>query len=162
MTKRQADTIIAGIFSILICQVLCTAVLLREQDRAKSQGMQSETVVQQRGASVTVPAETSASEPIKDRRAVAAEEITNFESGLAMYQSDTGHYPSQEIGMEVLVRNVGNETHWKGPYLHNTDMIRPDPWGHGYSYRAPPTRTGSDFLISSEGDGVPITSQTIK
>lgn len=35
MTKRQANTIIAGIVAVILTQILCTAVLVSSQERAR-------------------------------------------------------------------------------------------------------------------------------
>jgi general secretion pathway protein G len=95
------------------------------------------------------------------RKSAAGADITNFSSALQMYYADTGHYPTTEQGLNALLQNVGNEPKWKGPYLHNESAIRPDPWGHAYKY-VEPGPNGEDFFISSDGDGEPITTETVK
>lgn len=95
------------------------------------------------------------------RKSAAASDITNFSSALQMYYADTGHYPTTEQGLNALLNNVGNEPRWKGPYLHNESAIRPDPWGNQYKY-VEPGPNNEDFLISSDGDGQAITSDSIK
>ncbi len=95
------------------------------------------------------------------RKSAAATDITNYSGALQMYYADTGHYPTAEQGLNALLQNPGGEDKWKGPYLHNESMIRPDPWGHGYKY-VEPGPNGEDFFISSEGDGEAITTQTVK
>jgi len=95
------------------------------------------------------------------RKAAATSDITNFSSSLQMYYADTGHYPTTEQGLAGLIQNVGNEPKWKGPYLHNQAEVPLDPWSHQYKY-VEPGPNGEDFLISSDGDGEAITSDTIK
>ena len=95
------------------------------------------------------------------RKSAASSDITNFSSALQMYYADTGHYPTSEQGLIALLQDPGGEGKWKGPYLHNESQIRPDPWGHQYKY-VQPGPDNEDFLISSDGDGEIITSQTIK
>ena len=95
------------------------------------------------------------------RKAAATSDITNFSSTLQLYYADTGHYPSTEQGLAALIQNVGNEPKWKGPYLHNQAQVPLDPWSHAYKY-VEPGPNGEDFIISSDGDGEPITSDTIK
>jgi len=95
------------------------------------------------------------------RIAAAKSDITNFGSALQMYYADTGHYPTTEQGLQALLTNVGDEPRWKGPYLHNETAIRPDPWGNPYKY-VQPGPNGTDFDISSAGDGNPITTESVK
>jgi len=37
LTRRQANTIIAGIIAVILAQILCTAVLLRGQERTRKE-----------------------------------------------------------------------------------------------------------------------------
>jgi general secretion pathway protein G len=110
-------------------------------------------------AAVVVP---NVIKKIRDGRIGAATaDITNFSSTLQLYYADTGNYPSSEQGLTALIQNVGNEPKWKGPYLLNQAQVPLDPWSHSYKY-VQPGPNGEDFLISSDGDGEPITSDTIK
>jgi hypothetical protein len=45
LTKRQANTIIGGIIAVLLAQILCTAVLLRGQERTRKEAEASMDVL---------------------------------------------------------------------------------------------------------------------
>ena len=93
--------------------------------------------------------------------AAVASDITTYCGALEAYHADMGHYPHTAQGLQALLQNVGNDPKWKGPYMHNETTIRPDPWGHPYKY-VTPGPNGESFVISSDGDGRPITTEMIK
>jgi len=158
MTRRRADTIIGGIIAILIMQLLCTAVVLRRQELDRIRTAPAGAEVHE-GNPVPEWFTPPTAETLRaERRAATISDISNFMSALEMYRYDTGHYPSTRVGLSVLVRNVDGESDWKGPYLHAITEICQDPWGSEYTYTAP-GRYGHPYLISSAGDGQPITSE---
>jgi len=54
---------------------------------------------------------------------------------LDLYLLDTGHYPTEQEGLAILVQKPNN-AEWHGPYL-KTKGIPLDPWGRPYIYRFP-------------------------
>lgn len=95
------------------------------------------------------------------RREAAIRQITSFSDALEMYQSDTGHFPTTDAGVDALVINSNNDPNWRGPYLHNTMPPLLDPWGHPYKY-ANPGPLGEPYFISTDAKVWPISTETIK
>ncbi|HLJ57104.1 MAG TPA: type II secretion system protein GspG [Chthonomonadaceae bacterium] len=160
MTKRQANNIIAGIVAILAMQILSTWMVLRGQER---QAAPQPALASASGWSGAPPqplaeAPPPPKDPPQARTETAAADLSNFGSALQMYYVDTGHYPNTADGLTALVRNVAHEPEWKGPYLHNTDAICPDPWGRPYRYTGP-RPGGPQYRIESEGDGETIAAE---
>ena len=69
---------------------------------------------------------------------------------LDLYNQDVGHYPTTEQGLQALVENP-NLPEWRGPYLKSG--VKPDPWGHPYSYELNPTDPPHYTLRSAGPDG---------
>jgi general secretion pathway protein G len=63
-------------------------------------------------------------------------EMRNMETALDLYLIDVGRYPTQQEGLDALVKNPGGLQGWHGPYL-KTNRVPVDPWGHSYQYRVP-------------------------
>lgn len=82
----------------------------------------------------------------------ARAQIAALAKALDVYRLDTGHYPSQEIGLQGLVASPPNEPKWQGPYLEKA--VPPDPWGNAYQYRIPGEH-GEYDLLSYGKDGKP-------
>lgn len=82
----------------------------------------------------------------------ARSQIDAFEKALEQYRIDTGKFPTDEQGLNVLFVRPAAEPRWQGPYLKKSPPM--DPWGNPYVYR----RLGadSDYEILSLGkDGLP-------
>jgi general secretion pathway protein G len=73
----------------------------------------------------------------------AALQIENLSSTLDMYRLEIGRYPSNEEGLEALVKKPGDAANWNGPYLKNGQVPK-DPWGFEYQYRFPGEQGGVD------------------
>lgn len=98
-------------------------------------------------AAVVVPAVLGR---IKDARISAAiSDISNFKTGLANYNLDTGQYPSSDQGLNALLVNPGVPK-WNKPYLENLTKIPADPWGNPYIYKCP-SENGQEYDILSAG-----------
>ena len=70
------------------------------------------------------------------RRAAAKQQITNFETALDMYETDSGAYPTTAQGLEALRTEPSPKPkNWKGPYMKKETPV--DPWGNPYQYKAP-------------------------
>ena len=83
---------------------------------------------------------------------VAQAQIDGLGKALNQYRLDTGHYPTTEQGLAVLMARPSNEAKWDGPYLKKA--VPPDPWGKPYNYRFPGEH--GDYDIYSYGkDGQP-------
>ena len=78
----------------------------------------------------------------------------SFRVALALFEQDTGRYPSTEEGLDVLIQSP-QERNWKGPYLESA-LIPVDPWGNAYRYTYPSELMNSEYLydiISAGPDG---------
>ena len=78
-------------------------------------------------------------------------QIQQLGSILDIYKLDTGHYPSQQAGLQALVTAPAGATNWNGPYLKNKDSLT-DPWGNPYQYKFPGSHGDYD-LYSYGADG---------
>ena len=77
--------------------------------------------------------------------------IAELESSLERFNLHLDRYPTAEEGLKVLVEAPsGDEKKWRGPYIK---MLRPDPWGNPYQYRAPGIHHTSSFDLWSRGSG---------
>ncbi|MCK4837263.1 MAG: type II secretion system major pseudopilin GspG [Desulfobulbaceae bacterium] len=83
----------------------------------------------------------------KAKQTTAKAQIEMLMTALDAYRLDVDKYPSQQEGLEALVRDPG-ESDWTGPYLAKA-KIPLDPWKHPYLYRNP-GQTG-EVEISSLG-----------
>jgi len=63
-------------------------------------------------------------------------QIENLSAALDYYRLDLGSYPSNEQGLEALVKDVSQAPGWNGPYVKKKEMLI-DPWGNPYRYRFP-------------------------
>lgn len=63
-------------------------------------------------------------------------QIQELSAALDLYRLELGGYPSTEQGLEALISKPRNVENWNGPYLKK-NVIRMDPWGNPYQYRAP-------------------------
>jgi len=88
----------------------------------------------------------------KSEVGTAEAQISSLGKALDMYRLDTGHYPSEEVGLKALNSNPGNESKWRGPYLE--DEVPIDPWDKPYVYRYPGEIKEYD-LFSYGKDGRP-------
>ena len=79
----------------------------------------------------------------------AKSNIAEIESALERYFIHMDRHPTTEEGLKVLVEPpAGDEKKWRGPYVK---MLRQDPWGNPYQYRAPGIHHPSSFDIWSRG-----------
>jgi general secretion pathway protein G len=77
--------------------------------------------------------------------------IGELETALEKFNIHLDRYPTAEEGLKVLTEAPsGDEKKWRGPYIK---MLRPDPWGTPYQYRAPGIHHTSTFDIWSRGAG---------
>jgi general secretion pathway protein G len=78
----------------------------------------------------------------------AALQIDTLSTAVHYYQIDTGLYPTQEQGLEVLWNRPPDVNKWRGPYIRKHEHLL-DPWKQAYRYKVPGER--SPFSIYSLG-----------
>jgi|SRR6188768_520818 len=89
----------------------------------------------------------------KARSKTAASQMKGITSALDRYRLDTGHYPSNDVGLQALENNQANAAGWDGPYM--SGQLPADPWGKAYLYRIP-GQNGRDYDLFTYGaDGKP-------
>ena len=84
----------------------------------------------------------------------------NLSLALDLFEQDAGRYPTSDEGLEALIRDPGI-TNWNGPYVKGGEL-KPDPWGHPYSYSIDPQNERQYILTSSGADGQPGTEDDIR
>jgi general secretion pathway protein G len=87
----------------------------------------------------------------------AIHDISNLETALDAFNSDTGRYPTTTEGLNALTTN-SNLPNWKGPYIKK---IPTDPWGEPYLYRYTDKPTPTCFVGSNGPDKQPKTDDDI-
>jgi len=87
------------------------------------------------------------SRPEQARRTKAKIDIRNIESALALFKTDTGHFPTTSQSLEALVSNPGIAGYNSDGYL---DKVPLDPWGNKYIYISPGVHR-KDFDLESYG-----------
>jgi general secretion pathway protein G len=65
----------------------------------------------------------------------AAAQLDSLGKALDQFRLDTGHYPTNEQGLNALWVKPADESRWWGPYLRKAPPK--DPWGREYLYKAP-------------------------
>jgi general secretion pathway protein G len=89
----------------------------------------------------------------KSAAKTALAQLDAFDKAIGAYRLDTGHVPTADQGLRVLVERPTDEPHWSGPYLSRDLPL--DPWGHAYLYKVPGDK-GRDYTLTSLGkDGRP-------
>lgn len=83
----------------------------------------------------------------KSEVAVVKAQLTAFDKALDTFRIDMGRFPTNEEGLQSLVRNSHNNPKWGGPYLKKAVPL--DPWGNAYQYRS--AVKDKDFDIVSYG-----------
>jgi general secretion pathway protein G len=83
----------------------------------------------------------------------ASLEIKNLSTALEMFRIDTGRFPTQQEGLEALVKPVPGPgiERWNGPYLQKS-AVPADPWGSPYIYRYPGQHGGEFDLYTLGAD----------
>lgn len=96
--------------------------------------------------------------PAEARVAAAQLQMKQLQTALQMYRTEQGRLPTQEQGLEALVRKPTSEPippkYPQEGYLEGRTMPK-DPWGNDYIYLIP-GRNGEVFEIITYGsDGEP-------
>ena len=72
---------------------------------------------------------------LKDAKITAAgNQIKLFMQAIQDYELRMKKLPTQEQGLEVLVKNIDNQERWR-PFI-NAKSIPLDPWGNAYVYQS--------------------------
>ena len=82
----------------------------------------------------------------------AAIQIHDLEKGLELFKLDVGRFPTNEEGLDALVRQPANARGWNGPYLKG-NSVPEDPWGRPYKYSF--AGTAEPEVLSLGADGAP-------
>ncbi len=83
----------------------------------------------------------------------AAVQIADLEKSLELFKLDVGRFPTNEEGLDALIRKPVNATGWNGPYLKSSSVPL-DPWGRSYKY-ANPGPKGEPEILTLGADGAP-------
>ena len=84
--------------------------------------------------------------PLEENRAKA--DVAALEVAIDNFKVDTGDIPSNEGGLESLIRDTGIDGWRSGGYLSRRSFK--DPWGEEYIYRSPGERN-DDYDVFSMG-----------
>ncbi|BCX89743.1 general secretion pathway protein G [Methylomarinovum tepidoasis] len=77
-------------------------------------------------------------------------QIEMLATALDAFRLDNGRYPTQEEGLEALIKQPEGLPNWNGPYLRK-NKIPVDGWGNPFHYEIPPRRGGVDYDLYSLG-----------
>jgi general secretion pathway protein G len=76
-------------------------------------------------------------------------DVAQLESAMERFNLHMDRFPTMDEGLNVLVEApAGEDKKWRGPYIK---VLRPDPWGNPYQYRAPGMHHSSTFDVWSRG-----------
>lgn len=94
----------------------------------------------------------------KAKTAKATAQISNFCTGLKLYQMDTGRLPTREQGLAALcekpVTDPVPEKYREGGYLESK-TVPLDPWGREYVYLVPGSGGKPYEIVCYGADGEP-------
>ena len=79
----------------------------------------------------------------------AKADVSQLENALERFNLHMDRYPTMDEGLKVLVEApAGEDKKWRGPYIK---LLRHDPWGNPYQYRAPGMHHNTTFDVWSRG-----------
>ncbi|MBR9828649.1 MAG: type II secretion system major pseudopilin GspG [Oceanospirillales bacterium] len=81
----------------------------------------------------------------------AALQIAELSAALDLYRLEVGRYPSEQEGLEALVKQPSGVSNWNGPYLKK-NVVRQDPWGNPYHYDFPGKHAAFDLYSLGADD----------
>lgn len=73
-------------------------------------------------------------------------QIQSLGTSLDLFKLDVGSYPTDQEGLEALVRKPAGLDTWDGPYVSKAVSLI-DPWGRPYVYK----RNGAGYVLYSRG-----------
>lgn len=75
----------------------------------------------------------------------------NVVAAMNLFKLDMARYPTQEEGVQALVKEPPNAPNWNGPYLPQQSAVV-DPWGRPYLIRVPGEHGDVDvYSLGSDG-----------
>jgi general secretion pathway protein G len=83
------------------------------------------------------------------KQGVAKQKIGVLETKVLEFQTDCGRFPTQQEGLQALIRQPSDCPKWKGPYVKDKDIL--DPWEVEFVYRYPGRRNTGDFDLMTFG-----------
>jgi len=85
--------------------------------------------------------------------------ISNTKTALAIFETDTGRFPTTSEGLEALLQSPPSLTTWQGPYL---DKFPDDAWGRPLAYKCSGIDEPAGYDLFSVGpDGIEGTEDDI-
>ncbi len=81
----------------------------------------------------------------------AAVQVKNIAAAAQLFRLDAGRYPTNEEGLQALIKAPGSVPLWNGPYLPDESALT-DPWGKPYRMQVP-GRAGEIDVFSFGSDG---------
>lgn len=81
--------------------------------------------------------------------ATAKAQVAELGKAVEQFHQDTGRYPTDEEGLEVLTAQSALSANGKGPYVK--EALLTDPWGVAYQYHYPATQPDAPFDLFSFG-----------
>jgi general secretion pathway protein G len=86
----------------------------------------------------------------KARISAAKTDISNFKTGLQMYEIEMGDYPQGRNGLQALIlRPSGAGAKWHK--FMDLDKVPNDPWDHPYVYEKPGKHNPDGYDVYSMG-----------
>jgi general secretion pathway protein G len=79
-------------------------------------------------------------------------QVKNVAAALQLFRLDAGRYPTNEEGLDALLKAPASVTVWNGPYLPDSSAVT-DPWGRAYRLQVP-GKHGEVDVFSFGSDGV--------
>ncbi|MEM9270976.1 MAG: type II secretion system major pseudopilin GspG, partial [Pseudomonadota bacterium] len=78
-------------------------------------------------------------------------QMKQLKGALQLLYVDTGRYPTDAEGLEVLIRDPGTMPRWRGPHLTAPEAWL-DPWARTYRYQAGSGSAGFEvFSLGRDG-----------
>ena len=81
--------------------------------------------------------------------ATAKAQVAELGKAIEQFHQDTGRYPTDEEGLEVLTAQSAPSANGKGPYVK--EALLTDPWRIAYQYHYPGTQPNTAFDLFSFG-----------
>ena len=73
-------------------------------------------------------------------------QLKQIDSAVRLFYLDTGRFPTEIEGLNILVQEPPGMPGWRGPYLSSSSALT-DPWTRTYLY----SQTGNNFTLRSLG-----------
>jgi len=92
----------------------------------------------------------------KGKQTTAQATLRSLKGAVSEYSMDMGNLPTQQEGLEALVKNLKNSPKWDGPYLSGKTEVPMDPWDQEFIYNRPPQhfKNYQSFEVVSQGEDV--------